>query len=133
MHKLILSERIRDMCEAAKKAEESNDPNSKASKRYWGFVFLHATTIMHELAHVFVTYLSRDGTDTPPELNAGGIIDAMGESGAYLEQLVFGGVVVHTRDPKDVAGQVCPCMPLWSKDFTHTLMHAPGRCTPPTD
>lgn len=121
------------MCEAAKKAKKSNDSNSKESKRYRSFVFLHALTIMHELAHVFVTYLSRGGTDTPPELDADDITNAMGESGAFLEQLIFGGVVIHAHDPNDDAGQVCPCMHLWSKDFAHTLTHALVRCSPPKD
>lgn len=121
------------MCEAAKKAEKSNDPNSKESKRYRTFVFLYATTIIHELAHVFVTYLSRGGTITPPEVNAGDAKNTEGESGSYLEEQVFGGVVLHPRDPNDDAGQVCPCMHLWSKDFAHTLTHALGWCTTPRD
>ena len=49
-------------------AKADPDPDSKYDKRYRQHVFQIATTLLHEIAHILITYIGRDGTYTPPEL-----------------------------------------------------------------
>ena len=100
------------MCAAAKKAKESNDPNSTEHKQYRTFVFMFAVTIFHELGHVFITFLSLGDADTPDEkefIPEWGGIDGTNrpESGYVLENLVFGGITAHGCDKELDDGQVC--------------------------
>ncbi|CAF9921368.1 hypothetical protein IMSHALPRED_005164 [Imshaugia aleurites] len=99
---LLNGSRVSDMCAAAKNAKGTN-PNSKEHKYYRLFVFLIATTLFHELGHIFITFLSLGDADTPPEHVpelAGIHARTEPESGNILEGKVFGGSVVHGRDPK---------------------------------
>ena len=60
---------------------------------------------MHELGHLFVQYLSRGKVDTPPKVSRTGK-NKVGEAGAYLEVLMFGGCVVPTHNPDEDDDQV---------------------------
>ena len=102
------------MCAAAKKAKESNDPNSTVHKQYRTFIFLFAVTIFHELGHVFITFLSLGDADTPEGKESEYILnmsDIQGEekpeSGYTLERLVFGGIVAHFCDKELDDSQAC--------------------------
>lgn len=85
--------------------------NSKAHQRYRRFVMLLACTMVHELAHLYLTFLSKVGTNTPDSIKndaEGTLRGSNGEAGAYLEALLFGGCVVVLRNPAEGDEQVCP-------------------------
>ena len=94
------TERVRDMCIAAKVAQESNDIDGDAHRRFRTFTFVFANTFLHELGHLFVTFLNQGHTVTPPHIQAcvmGVFIGDRGEAGPRLEQLIFGGIVDYLR------------------------------------
>lgn len=92
--------------------------DKKHKERYLNFHFLFAVATAHELMHAFVALLARASSDpdryTPPEtthLNYGtppSAIDPLGagESGRYMEKVLFGGSLEFYRDPKDDDEQV---------------------------
>lgn len=86
------------MCAAARIVKKGD----KYDKRYRQFMFLITTTLVHESGHNFISYLCRDRTPTPPQLTGreGGSKDR-GEGGAHFESLLFGGIVIGTRNPND--------------------------------
>lgn len=66
--------------------------------------------VMHELGHIFVTYLNKGRSNTPPPFygNVAGISQGTrGEAGRKLQEMLFGGVVGFYRHPKGNDGQVC--------------------------
>ncbi len=69
------------------------------------FQFEFVVTILHEIGHVFVSYLCKGLDDTPPDSPS-----EEGESGFHLEKLVFGGLLRIRRDTrsKDRHYGVCP-------------------------
>ena len=90
------------MCAAAEKAKKSNDLNSKEHKQYRTFIFNFATTLFHELGHVFITFLSLGKKTTPKkfkrELVGEPKESIKPEAGSTLERMVFGGSVVCARN-----------------------------------
>lgn len=83
------------MAAAASRAKTEKTANNIL--QYHRFVFLYSNTILHELAHVFITYLGRGRSHTPDEINEGKtkgyLHGAKEEAGGRLEKLVFGGLV----------------------------------------
>ena len=61
--------------------------------------------MVHELGHIYVTFLSMGETNTPDGI---GGYTSKGEAGSHLEILIFGGVVVALRNPAENDEQVCP-------------------------
>ncbi|CAF9939239.1 hypothetical protein IMSHALPRED_001266 [Imshaugia aleurites] len=65
------------------------------------FLFIFANTFLHEIAHIFVTYLDKGRSNTPPRIRAevGGYSrEDMGEAGRHLETTLFGGTLEYYRD-----------------------------------
>lgn len=78
--------------------------------RTWQFIFAHI--ILHELTHLFVTFLGRTnpGTMTPPHIGCGipgtySDQSVKGESGRWLEFVLFGGTFEIFKDPDRRNGQ----------------------------
>lgn len=97
------------MCVAGKEAQESNDPDSDEQKRFRAFLFIFATSFLHELGHVFVTFLGLGDVDTPPHVDAhagGSSQGDIGEAGSFLEEEIFGGVMSVMRNPDKGNDQV---------------------------
>lgn len=98
------------MCIAGKEAERSNDPDSHEQKRFRAFLFIFATTFLHELGHVFVTFFGLSDLNTPPHIQAKAVVSSkstLGEAGLYLEEEIFGGVIAVMRNPDEGNDQVC--------------------------
>ncbi|KAL9063751.1 MAG: hypothetical protein Q9161_009301 [Pseudevernia consocians] len=87
------------MSAAWEKAKDGTNEDRKHSFRT--FLFATATTFLHEIGHVFVTYLTAGRSDTPPEINALKVYipESGGEVGRALESLIFGGTLYFHRDP----------------------------------
>lgn len=97
------------MCRAARIAQEAGHPNRDGIKRYQGFIFLFTNVLMHELGHIFMTYLTQGYANTPPSMfgKAPGVSQgARGEAGRYLEQNLFGACLGNYRDTAQNDGQV---------------------------
>ena len=111
-------------------AEATEDPNSDERKRFRVFLFILAKSFLHELGHMFVTFLGKGDTDTPPRMNAqqvGSPQNTRGEAGRYLEDLVFGGLVKVMRNPAEDDSQVCAYLPSLMKGLSYELIHSLGR------
>ena len=103
------------MCIAGKEAEIFSEPDSDEQKRFRTFLYIFATTILHELGHVFVIFIGRGATGTPPYIDAkiGDRRDStLGEAGFYLEEEVFGGIMSVMRNPNEGNDQVYSYLPI---------------------
>lgn len=73
-----------------------------------------SNVLLHEVSHVFVTYLTRGMYDTPTSIMADvpgwAPKDDVGESGLMMEQQIFGGVV-HPKIPVSEADLHTPVRP----------------------
>ena len=98
-------------------AEKSPYKNSKEQKRFHTFQFAFATTIAHEITHLFGTFLGLGKVHTPPREGTKEAKetakdkepaedDASREGGQYMEEAVFGGRVTIMKDPSDDDDQV---------------------------
>lgn len=91
------------MVRAAKKAKQAtNDTEEKIV--HDNFLFTGANTLIHEIGHMFITYLSGGGEDgnTPTAMKPRADFDQSpnkGEAGRKLEALIFGGVIENWEDP----------------------------------
>ena len=90
------------MVKAAKKAKQATDDTER--EHHEAFLLKHAKTLLHELGHIFVTYLSRgrQGCSTPPTTNAPTYLEpwpGRGEAGRRLEYYVFGGTLAFLEYP----------------------------------
>ena len=83
----------------------NSNQNSKAKQVYRIYACSLALTIIHELGHLFVTYLSHGKVDTPNEMKTPRGHD-MPEAGFFLEIVMFGGRVGISRHAKDHADTV---------------------------
>ena len=65
------------------------------------FMFKTANTLFHEMAHVFVTYLTKGQSLTPPQINdpTVKVSESGGEAGRAMELLIFGGTINYFRKP----------------------------------
>ena len=120
--KLIRSQKIDQMTTAGLLAEKSPYKNSKEQKRFHNFQFGFATTISHELTHLFGTFLGLGKVHTPPRESTEAQETAKDkepakdqefieneksrEGGHYMEEAVFGGRPVLMKDPLDDDNQV---------------------------
>jgi hypothetical protein len=83
--------------------------SSENATRFPTFQFMFAAMFVHEAGgHLLVTFLTKGRRPlTPPSMSATGFGDAViGESGRYLEQVLFGGTMAFYRDPAQGDGQV---------------------------
>lgn len=98
-------QRLRKMCLAGR-AAKVQEGNSKEKQRYRTFVCKLALSFVHELGHLFVQYLGRGKVETPPSVSRTGTGE-VGEAGAHLEVVMFGGCVVSTCKTEEDDDQVC--------------------------
>ena len=121
------------MCVAAVRAVTSHDPDSFDSKRFRTFIFTMTKTYVHELAHVFVTFLAQGQIYTPPDVGAKKSleIEFRPEAGRYVEKAVFGGLVVPIRNPDENDDQVSPHLQALVKVVACELIDCLGRRTIP--
>ena len=113
LSKLTIIQRVRHMCVAGTRAESSNDRDSHEQKRYRSFLFQFATLFMHELGHMFVTFLGLGEKGTPPPMK-GDLRGTGKEAGAHLETIIFGGVLFPMYNPdegEDQHHQACSYPP----------------------
>ena len=79
------------------------------------FLFMIAHVVLHEITHLFITYVTQGREPTPPRVNAqavlgyGDVLQDEGEAGLALEVELFGGTINYFRDPVrgSSEGQVC--------------------------
>jgi hypothetical protein len=115
--------------------------------RHKQFQFVFAIATAHELCHVFVAYLSRN-TNNGERFTPGGVTfleygesEEVGESGRFIENLLFGGAMEWYRDRNDDDGQVsinsslAPSPVALSRNMpvAHTLTIIIGRYSPPCE
>ena len=79
--------------------------------QYRAFHFLFVNMFLHEVGgHLLVTYLTQGRITTPPHIGTevSGFMSSYneGESGRYLEVLLFGGNIEFYRDPSQGNNQV---------------------------
>lgn len=85
--------------------------------RWQNFLFMFACATLHEMAHMFVGYLSLDSQEhTPPRvsyldygghvINEEGVPIQVGESGRWLEANLYGGSIEYYRDSNQGPDQV---------------------------
>lgn len=102
------------MVAAAKLVDPSKGYDHTDNKNYRDLLFMTSSWLLHEIGHVFVTYLTRGKEDTPISIIADVLgaspEDEMGESGWLMEQRIFGGVVnpIHPVLTEDKSKPVCP-------------------------
>lgn len=106
LSKLTMFQRFQEMLEHIKTvhfSRSSRDEKKRADQEYRNFVWMFGNTLLHEIAHLFYTYVTSGVTDTPPDVDAHvpGIVHerGSGESGRCLELLVHGGVLRWYRNP----------------------------------
>lgn len=94
------------MVRAAIKEKNATSPaeRKKHHENYQAFLFLYANSLLHEIGHLFITYLSRgqQSCHTPTNMKVPTIFDKhpeIGEAGRKLEALVFGGTMEYMVDP----------------------------------
>ena len=87
-------------------AKNNHDLYSEEQQCFRRFVYNTAITLVHEMGHLFITFLNGGESNTPPS-EPGGFV--YGEAGRELEFILFGGYHAFIRNPHDVAGdaQVC--------------------------
>lgn len=93
------------MCIAGKKAGSPADPKTSIAKRFHIFLFLLSKSILHELTHIFVTFLGQGTTLTPPDVTVttpGEQRSPRGEAGRYMEKLIYGGLIRVFENPDEV-------------------------------
>lgn len=97
--------------------------NSKDHQRYRRFVYSIATTMVHEFGHMFITFLAQGRSNTPRSMpSEPGALH--GEAGDELEQILFGGVHVFTRNTDEDEAQVCSNMCSSTEEVAHDLTNA---------
>ncbi len=84
-------------------ARTKADTTANNRLNFHQFLFLYSSTLLHELAHAYITYLGLGRSNTPEEINEGileGIVSGdEAEAGGWLEKTLFGGVVNEYREP----------------------------------
>ena len=89
------------MAGALNRAKIDDTPENR--EQYNRFLFLFSTVILHEFAHLFITYLGQGLSNTPDEINGGNVDGAptKKEAGRRLEDLLLGGGMYVYRDPDE--------------------------------
>ena len=123
------------MCIAGRHAVEANDPNLDAPKRFRHFLFQYAVTMLHELAHIYITFLGLGKIDTPPHIASEVIKKSsdIGESGRWLEEKVFGGRMIILRNTEEDDHQVYLKFACFGRSLAHELMCSTGRLRLPDE
>ena len=109
------------MVVAGNRAEKSEDKHSLYPRRFRVYLFALAKSLLHEVTHVFITFLGAGRFNTPPNMNypTGSMASnsqlERGEAGRNLESLVFGGRIYIFRNPEEDEDQVRPCLPVYRK------------------
>lgn len=83
-----------------------------------------AKLYLHELAHVFVTFLRGGLSDTLPHVTVDthGVPEpTIGEAGRYIDIYVLGGLTTVIKDEKDRYNEVRSFLPDCAKRFAHAL------------
>ncbi len=118
LRKLTLSQIVQRMCIAGIEAEASEDPDSESHKRFRAFLYLIMRVCIHELGHIFITFLTSGLSNTPPEMfprvkgQSKPKDGKPGEAGSYLEVLIFDGdLTVGIDADADKDSQVYQCLP----------------------
>lgn len=93
------------MLDLKKKSNSAEDKEGHILNAYRIIKFQFVVTILHEIGHIFFTYLSEGLDNSPPHQSR-----KPGESGFRLEELVFGGELHFLRDKRlgDEENVVCP-------------------------
>ena len=109
--KLTRFQKIDKMTTAGLLAEKFPYKDSKEQKRFHTFQFAFATTIAHEITHLFGTFLGLGEVRTPPrkgseEAKETAKDEQPREGGVYMEEAVFGGRVTFFKDPSDDESQI---------------------------
>ncbi|POR38610.1 Uncharacterized protein TPAR_01181, partial [Tolypocladium paradoxum] len=113
------SKRVNDMVAAHHaycRAIAHSSAAMKYRKRWRNFLFMFACATLHELSHFFVGYLTRGALPDTPEgithLNYSSYFDEEsgdwhpgGESGRWLENVLYGGSIEYYADRGDDRGQ----------------------------
>jgi hypothetical protein len=128
--------------DALSRVDNPRNDNEKRLKRqllqrHKYFQFIFATAAAHELCHTFVGYINRGGyfghLGTPPEAShldygfepnqtqRSRGMRARGESGRYIEGILYGGSVEYFYDEREGEGQVSL---VWCFYTTHSA-HPP--------
>lgn len=88
------------------------------------FQFWMMCTLVHEIGHLFITYLDPRGEHTPKSINHSSAPEKeAGEAGAYLEGHLFGGYILYARDrqrTEKVGSHTCFC---GNADFFSLVFH----------
>ncbi len=87
------------MSEAYKNSINNNEESQHVFRV---FLFMTAHVLLHELGHVFMTYLTKgDEEMTPPQINAlsDSVPGSHGEAGRALECLIYGGTIHYFHKP----------------------------------
>lgn len=106
------------MVSAGIRAEKSKDKHSPDQKRFRVYLFTLAKSLLHEVGHLFITFLGKGQFLTPPNMidlegpMARNSHFENGEAGQHLEFLVFGGRVYILRNPEEDEDQVRPSLPV---------------------
>lgn len=89
------------MCIAGTRAEISTEPDSEDRRQFQNNLFMLAKSLLHELVHVFVTFLRGGLSDTSPHVtvNTHGVPElTIGEAGRYINIYVLGGLTTVMKD-----------------------------------
>ena len=114
-------------------AKESKGGSKDTDReRYHDWLFQISNSLLHEIAHVFVTYLSKGEQNTPTYQRLWKPNPTPGEAGHALEVMIFGGPLEYRADPDTVTRveDVClPALPLFhGLCIGSELIRKPGRC-----
>ena len=97
------------MCKALDMSRDSQGRFSAHARDHQNLCLLFANTLVHEIAHVFITYLSKGQDAMPPGLihRLPGIVPLCGgQSDRSLEDVAFGGNSTVWRHPINRDGEV---------------------------
>lgn len=93
--------RVGHMAGTWARARKSNTTENRM--QFNRFLFAFSNTILHELAHLLITYLGQGRFATPEGINQGNIARApdlaKNEAGRALERMLLGGALNFYRDP----------------------------------
>ena len=89
------------MVAAAARLDPRRGEDYLGTQAYRDFLFTISSYLLHEVSHVFVTYLTKGKEDTPISIIAHVIgcspEGGLGESGWMMEEQIFGGAVTPMR------------------------------------
>ena len=93
------------MLDLKQKSNTAEDKEGHIFNAYRTIKFQFVVTILHEIGHIFFTYLSEGMDESPPHQSR-----KPGESGFRLEEMVFGGELhfLHDKRLGDEDHGVCP-------------------------